>query len=108
MSLEVWLIQDGKPHQAHVQSSSQAYMRELEFRIDETNKEGINYHNYRNYGDGLPLYINRGVLEGLKGSFFLVNNDGPLQQCDHECSDSLHANDDIALNELQHSSCLLL
>ena len=35
MSVEVWVAQGGEPHQAHVQSTFQAYMRELEFRISD-------------------------------------------------------------------------
>ena len=106
MSVEVWLAQDGEPHQARVQSTFQAYMRALQFYTGHAVKEGINHHNYRNCGDGLPLCIDRdGYLKRFEGSFFVVINNAVLQQwCHHECSDSLHAHD-IALDELQHSSC---
>lgn len=56
MSVEVWVAQDGEPHQAHVQSTFQAYMRELEFRIDDAVKEGTNCDNSDTYIDGSPLY----------------------------------------------------
>lgn len=60
MSVEVWVAHDGEPHQAHIQSAFQAYMRDLEFHTDHTVKAGIDFYNYRNHGDGLPFYINKG------------------------------------------------
>lgn len=95
--------QDGEPHQAHVQSTFQAYMRELKFRIDNTASEGINYHNYY---DGLPLYIDKGDVP--QDRFQQVINDLAIQ-CygGHVYSHSLHARDvTINIDELQHYSCI--
>lgn len=65
-------------------------MRELEFRIDYTVAEGVNYNNYRYYGDGLPLYIDKGRCpeERLQQ----VTSDAALQRyCGHVSSDALYA-----------------
>ena len=94
--IEVWLAQDGEPHQAHVQSTFQAYMRDLEFRIDE--------EDY-NYVDGLSLYIDR--ENGPEERFEQVRVDVALQcSCGHDCSDLLHAYD-VANAELYHQICML-
>ena len=88
LSVQVWVAQGGEPHQAHVQSTCQAYMRELEFHIDPTAGEGIdiNYHNYDSYDDDLPLYIDRGCFLGER--FQKVMNDAKLQLCcGHVCRD---------------------
>lgn len=107
--VEVWVAQGAEPHQAHVQTTFQAYMRGLEFRIDHTVncKEGINYRSYLSCSDGLPSYINRGgYLEGLEARFYKVSNDAAVQRCcGHDCSDPLHAHG-IAFDELQHSHVL--
>lgn len=64
--MEVLVAQGAEPHQAHVQSTFQAYMRDLEFRITcDAVCEGVNYHNYGRHGYlHLPLYIDEdGCLE---------------------------------------------
>ena len=83
------MAQDGEPHQAHVQGTFQAYMQELEFRIDETNKEG----------DGPPLYFDGGSSSAEQ--FQHVITDLALQRCcGHASSDAFPAVD-AAIDELQ-------
>ena len=70
-------------HQAHVQSTFQAYMRNLQFRQD------------------------RGGYRDAYGDLEMVNHDAALQRYDgHDCSYVLHAWD-IAPDELQHCSYML-
>lgn len=52
---KVWLAQGEKPREAHVQSTFQAYMRELEFRIADDYFEDAN--NIDKHGGAEPLYI---------------------------------------------------
>lgn len=83
LSVEVWVAQDGEPHhQAYVKNTFQAYMRELEFRIDPFEDACINdYRKYGDYDEGLPLYIDKSGVCG--GRFEEVMNDC----CGHMCSD---------------------
>ena len=66
--------------------------------------KGVNYNNYWRHGyDHLPLYIDE---EGsLEQRFAQVMNDKALQHyCGHVCGDSVH---NVAIDELQHHSCML-
>lgn len=100
------LAQDGELHQAHVQSTFQAHMRELEFRIDDTVKDASNSGYTQIHGCAPPLYIDKYLYgEGhpgdIYGRFEQVINDAVLHRCcGHDCRDSSHAHD-VAVDELQ-------
>lgn len=80
------MTQGGELHQAHVQSFFQAYMRDLEFRIDHN----ANLDNSDRYAGALPLYI---AGDSFPEDRFNVIDVALHRCCGHVCCGARHAHD---------------